>query len=86
MAKQPKAPPNSRAAKVFTALEGDDEFSVFSVDPESRKPKVELGPQGQRERRGHAAVPLGAPPVPQDLRRLATPADKREQVTGCAHE
>jgi hypothetical protein len=42
MAKQPKAPPNTRAAKVFSALDGDDEFSVFSVDPESRKPKVEL--------------------------------------------
>ena len=43
MSKQPKAPPNTRAAKVFNALDGDDEFSVFSVDPQSRKPKVELG-------------------------------------------
>jgi hypothetical protein len=43
MAKQTKAPPNTRAGKVFTALDGDDEFSVFSVDPEARKPKVELG-------------------------------------------
>jgi hypothetical protein len=43
MAKQPKAPPNTRAGKVFNQLDGDDEFSVFSVDPEARKPKVELG-------------------------------------------
>jgi hypothetical protein len=43
MSKQHKAPPNSRASKVFSAIEGDDEFSVFSVDPEARKPKVELG-------------------------------------------
>ena len=43
MANPPKAPPNSRAGKVFTALDGDDEFSVFSVDPEARKPMVELG-------------------------------------------
>jgi hypothetical protein len=43
MAKQTKAPSTTRADKVFTALDGDDEFSVFSVAPESRKPKVELG-------------------------------------------
>jgi hypothetical protein len=41
--KQPKAPPNTRASKVLSAIDGDDEFSVFSVDPEARKPKVELG-------------------------------------------
>ena len=31
-----------RARKVFTALEGADEFSVFSVDPEANKPLVNL--------------------------------------------
>jgi hypothetical protein len=30
----------SRAAKVYAALQGDDEFSVFSVDP--RRPMVDL--------------------------------------------
>ncbi|HYI02101.1 hypothetical protein [Hyalangium sp.] len=40
MAKEPKAPPTTRAAKVFSALEGDDEFSVFSMDP--RRPMVDL--------------------------------------------
>jgi hypothetical protein len=42
MSDQQKPPPNTRAGKVYTALQGDDEFSVFSVDPEARKPKVEL--------------------------------------------
>jgi hypothetical protein len=37
-----KPPPPSRADKVYTALRGDDEFSVFSVDPLANKPKVEL--------------------------------------------
>ncbi|MBZ4420543.1 hypothetical protein [Myxococcus sp. RHSTA-1-4] len=32
----------NRANKVFTALEGMDEFSVMSVDPDMRKLKVEL--------------------------------------------
>lgn len=40
---QPKPPPKPHAAKALTAIEGDDEFSVFSVDPDYRKPKVELG-------------------------------------------
>ncbi|WP_224249910.1 hypothetical protein [Hyalangium gracile] len=43
MANSRKPPSNTRAEKVYTALGGDDEFSVFSVDPEARKPKVELG-------------------------------------------
>jgi len=43
LAKEPKPPSTTRAAKVFNALEGDDEFSVFSTDPRARKPKVELG-------------------------------------------
>lgn len=42
MSNSQKPPPNTRAAKVYTALQGDDEFSVFSVDPEHRKPKVDL--------------------------------------------
>jgi hypothetical protein len=37
-----KPPPKTRSDKVFTALQGDDEFSVFSVDPDARKPKVDL--------------------------------------------
>jgi hypothetical protein len=37
-----KPPPKTRSDKVFTALQGDDEFSVFSVDPEAQKPKVDL--------------------------------------------
>lgn len=43
MSDHQKPPPNTRAGKVYTALQGDDEFSVFSVDPDARKPKVELG-------------------------------------------
>ena len=35
-----------RARKVFTALEGADEFSVFSVDPEAHKPLVKLEDDG----------------------------------------
>lgn len=38
-----RKPPPSRADKVYTALQGDDEFSVFSVDPDARKPMVDLG-------------------------------------------
>ena len=45
MAKPPKPPPTTRSAKSLAAHEGDDEFSVFSVDPMARKPKVELGLQ-----------------------------------------
>lgn len=37
-----KPPPNSRAGKVYAALQGDDEFSVFSVDPDAKKPMVDL--------------------------------------------
>lgn len=35
-------PPQNRARKVMTALEGDDEFSVFSTDPEAYKVPVKL--------------------------------------------
>ncbi|MCY1018802.1 hypothetical protein [Pyxidicoccus sp. MSG2] len=41
-----KDPPQSRASKVFTSLEGMDEFSVMSIDPDARKLKVEL--EGKR--------------------------------------
>jgi len=37
-----KPPPKGRAEKVYTALQGDDEFSVFSVDPDAKKPMVDL--------------------------------------------
>ncbi|MCP3140114.1 hypothetical protein [Pyxidicoccus xibeiensis] len=40
-------PPQSRASKVFTSLEGVDEFSVMSVDKGMRKLKLEL--EGQRQ-------------------------------------
>ena len=32
----------SHSAKVITHLEGDDEFSITSVDPVRRKPTVEI--------------------------------------------
>jgi hypothetical protein len=37
-------PMKARTAKVITAIEGDDEFSVASVDPGLRKRSVELTP------------------------------------------
>ncbi len=42
MSDHERPPRDSRAGKVYTALQGDDEFSVFSVDPRARKPKVDL--------------------------------------------
>ena len=50
-----KPPPKTRSDKVFTALQGDDEFSVFSVDPESRKPMVNLA---EKETVNPVATPL----------------------------
>jgi hypothetical protein len=47
-----KPPKQSRTDKVYTALSGEDEFSVFSVSPEAQKPLVELEtnkPEGQAE-------------------------------------
>ncbi len=32
----------SRSAKVITHVDGDDEFSIASVDPDLRRPSVEL--------------------------------------------
>jgi hypothetical protein len=55
MANPPKRPPATRADKVFSHLGGDDEFSVFSVDPEARKPMVELG---LKENEKQVATPL----------------------------
>lgn len=43
MANERKPPSTTRAEKVRTAIEGDDEFSVMSTDPRRKKPKVELG-------------------------------------------
>jgi hypothetical protein len=43
----PKNKSGNRARKVFNALDGADEFSVFSVDPEShKKPMVKLDDDG----------------------------------------
>ena len=39
-------PNQSRASKVFASLEGMDEFSVMSIEPDMRKLKVEL--EGKR--------------------------------------
>jgi hypothetical protein len=47
--------PKSRVGKVYTALQGDDEFSVFSVDPDARKPMVELA---MKETVNPVATPL----------------------------
>lgn len=41
-----KDPNETRASKVLTSLEGMDEFSVMSIDPDARKLKVEL--EGKR--------------------------------------
>jgi hypothetical protein len=40
--------PHSRSGKVIRALEGDDEFSMMSVDPRARaKPVVKLADDSQ---------------------------------------
>ncbi|MFP2913197.1 hypothetical protein ACLESD_50975 [Pyxidicoccus sp. 3LFB2] len=39
-------PNQSRASKIFASLEGMDEFSVGSIEPDMRKLKVEL--EGKR--------------------------------------
>jgi hypothetical protein len=33
----------NRSRKAITAIDGNDEFSVFSVDPEAYRPPVDLG-------------------------------------------
>ncbi len=39
-------PMKTRSEKVFTSIEGDDEFSVASVDPDLRKsPSLDLSPK-----------------------------------------
>ncbi len=40
-----RLPPKSRSEKVIVALEGDDEFSIASVDPDNDRPVVELAPK-----------------------------------------
>jgi hypothetical protein len=51
--------PHSRARKVFTSLEGADEFSVMSVEPDIQQLKLEL--QGKREalKTQQESVPVG---------------------------
>lgn len=51
--------PQSRAHKVRTSLEGTDEFSVVSVDPEIRRLRLEL--EGKREalKAPQESVPVG---------------------------
>lgn len=42
----PRAPKQTRVEKAFVAIEGNDEFSVASVDPdEENTPAVELSPK-----------------------------------------
>jgi hypothetical protein len=49
----------TRARKVQTALDGNDEFSVFSVDPDIKKLKLELQAQAQVNARPEAASQSG---------------------------
>jgi hypothetical protein len=45
-----KHPRQTRAEKAFTSLHGDDEFSVFSVEPAPKRPvELEAKPTGQPE-------------------------------------
>lgn len=43
-AKGPPGANKTRSEKVITAIDGDDEFSVASVDPEVRRYMLELKP------------------------------------------
>ncbi len=42
-----KPNPHSRSGKVIRALEGDDEFSMMSIDPRRNKPPVKLADDSQ---------------------------------------
>ncbi|NOK38992.1 hypothetical protein HMI49_37980 [Corallococcus exercitus] len=42
----------SRARKIQTALEGNDEFSTFSIDPDIKKLKLDLQSQAQQQQSG----------------------------------
>ncbi|PTL78252.1 hypothetical protein [Vitiosangium sp. GDMCC 1.1324] len=42
MPADPKSKRGNASRKALNALEGDDEFSVFSVDPDAYKPPVSL--------------------------------------------
>jgi hypothetical protein len=50
----------SRARKIQTALEGNDEFSTFSIDPDLKKLKMKLDLQ-LAEQRQQAGRPETAP-------------------------
>ncbi|RJS21891.1 hypothetical protein DRW03_16310 [Corallococcus sp. H22C18031201] len=51
----------SRANKLARAFDGEDEFSIFSVDPDARKLKVELTGKKQED-----APPPPAPENPAE--------------------
>ena len=54
-------PKRSRAAKSLQAIDGDDEFSVSSIKPMPKRPRVELKPKVEE-----AEVPQdAAPPTPE---------------------
>ncbi|WP_164012490.1 hypothetical protein [Pyxidicoccus trucidator] len=61
-------PNQSRASKVFTSLEGMDEFSVMSIDPRRPKRKVEL--EGQRASVEGRPEPVSAGLFSRMFRRL----------------
>jgi hypothetical protein len=46
-----KQPKQTRAEKAYVSLQGEDEFSVFSVEAKAQKPpvKLEAQPTGQPE-------------------------------------
>ncbi|HEX8538428.1 MAG TPA: hypothetical protein VF664_13250 [Cystobacter sp.] len=41
----------NRSRKAITALDGNDEFSVFSVDPEAYRVPVDIGKGGETQGR-----------------------------------
>jgi hypothetical protein len=55
MAKNLKPPATTHSGKALTSIQGDDEFSVFSVDPELKKPKMDLGLRAEEK---SVATPL----------------------------
>ena len=55
MAKNLKPPATTHSGKALTSIQGDDEFSVFSVDPELKKPIMDLGLKAEEK---SVATPL----------------------------
>lgn len=55
MSNYPKHPSHTHSGKALNAIQGDDEFSVFSVDPELKKPKMDLGLRAEEKQ---VATPL----------------------------